>query len=153
MELQSRPEALAVELARHQVGGRGPRARSGGLRAPEPGVLFLVVAGSARLKVPRKGSFSSLPRRWGEFLRPGPLAPPGSSSSLLSCNLAQFWGGGVRRLWDLSPASSLSPRRVCRTEGARRGPLREPAPGCLCESVDRPPPGPHPRATPHSLQK
>lgn len=98
MELQSRPEALAVELARHQVGDPGPRARSGGagggLQGPEPGVLFLVVAGSARLKVPGKGSSSSLPRGWGEFLRartPAPRAPPPPSSLAVLYSLG-VWG-------------------------------------------------------------
>lgn len=55
MELQSRPEALALDLARHQVGGPG-----GGSRDPSPAVPYLL-AGSAGRKVPEGDPFLSLP--------------------------------------------------------------------------------------------
>lgn len=148
MELQSRPEALAVELARHQVDGGGP-GPGRGLRGPEPGVLLLV-AGSARLEVPG-GSLSSEPApRVGKWAQAGPL--PGRPSARLSRKPSQlaFFGGGVgaggtraRRL--------LAPHGVCTLRVPGGGPAG--AGPRLCARVRADPPGPHLSAILHSLQK
>lgn len=108
MELQSRPEALAVELARHQVGSRGPEARVGvsGTRAWRPVPLrgVCLTRGTwRRLLLEPAGGMGGISTSRTPLWAPLP-SPLGSPSFPLLCNPAQFGAGGGGP-WDLSPAS------------------------------------------------
>lgn len=146
MELQSRPEALAVELARHQVGGPRPQAGVGapgtGVRRPAPCRRFCLTGGAWK----GGGSFFEPAPGVGEMgtCRTPFWAPPLPSSCAI---LHSYFCGGGGRSGPVGPEPGVFCFSIqgLHTEGAGRGPLLELAPGCV-RVCARPP------AAPTSLQ-